>query len=85
VITVVRHARELEEMDVEGIPAAAAILSGRIRFDGKTLVGTGTTVPVLNYLNPIWDAMKELVEQTGANWNRLASWRQVVDALRRAA
>jgi len=26
-----------------------------VRFDGKRLVGTGTTLPVFNYLNPILD------------------------------
>jgi hypothetical protein len=36
-----------------------------VRFDGKTLVGTGTTLPVFNYLNPISDEKKELVDQTG--------------------
>jgi hypothetical protein len=36
-----------------------------IRFDGKRLVGTGTTLPVSNYLNPISDAEKELVDLTG--------------------
>ena len=36
-----------------------------VRFDGKKLVGTGTTLPVFNYLNPISDEKKELVDQTG--------------------
>jgi site-specific DNA recombinase len=36
-----------------------------IRFNGKTLVGTGTTLPVFNYLNPISDEKKELVDLTG--------------------
>ena len=36
-----------------------------VRFDGKRLVGTGTTLPVFNYLNPILDEKKELVDQTG--------------------
>ena len=36
-----------------------------IRFDGKTLVGTGLTLPVFNYLSPISDEKKELVDQTG--------------------
>ena len=36
-----------------------------VRFDGKALVGTGTTLPVFNYLNPISDGRKELVDQTG--------------------
>jgi site-specific DNA recombinase len=36
-----------------------------IRFDGKRLVGTGATQPVFNYLNPISDEKKELVDQRG--------------------
>jgi len=36
-----------------------------IRFDGKKLVGTGTTLPVFNYLNPIPNEKEELVDQTG--------------------
>ena len=36
-----------------------------IRFDGNKLVGTGTTLPVFNYLNPISDEKKELVDLTG--------------------
>ena len=36
-----------------------------IRFDGNKLVGTGATLPVFNYLNPISDAKKELVDLTG--------------------
>src|SRR5205814_8097780 len=36
-----------------------------IRFDGKKLVGTGTTLPVFNYLNPISDGKKDLVDLTG--------------------
>ena len=36
-----------------------------IRFDGKRLVGTGTTLPVFNYLNPVSDEKKELVDLTG--------------------
>lgn len=30
-----------------------------VRFDGKRLVGTGTTLPVFNYLNPISDPGKK--------------------------
>jgi hypothetical protein len=37
----------------------------KVGFDGKSLVGTGTTLPVLNYLNPISDEKKELVDLTG--------------------
>ena len=36
-----------------------------VRFDGKKLVGTGTTLPVFNNLNPISDGKKEVVDQTG--------------------
>jgi hypothetical protein len=36
-----------------------------IRFDGKKLVGTGTTLPVFNYLSPDSELKKELVDQTG--------------------
>jgi site-specific DNA recombinase len=36
-----------------------------IRFDGTKLVGTGTTLPVFNYLNPISDEKGDLVDQTG--------------------
>jgi hypothetical protein len=53
-----------------------------IRFDGQRLVGTGTTLPVFNYLNPIWDEKKELVDQTGASWNRVALWLRQLESLR---
>ena len=36
-----------------------------IRFDGKRLVGTGTTLPIFNYLGSVSDEKKELVDQTG--------------------
>jgi site-specific DNA recombinase len=36
-----------------------------VRFDGKRLVGTGTTLPVFNYLNPISEQKKDLVEAAG--------------------
>ena len=36
-----------------------------VRFDGKKLVGTGTTLPVFNHLNPISSEKKDLVDQTG--------------------
>jgi hypothetical protein len=29
-----------------------------VRFDGKELVGTGTTLPVFNYLNPVSEVKK---------------------------
>ena len=45
-----------------------------VRFDGKRLVGTGTTLPVFNYLNPISDEKKELVAQIFTSSNQLTSW-----------
>lgn len=36
-----------------------------VRFDGKTLVGTGTTLPVFNYLSSVSEQKKDLVDQTG--------------------
>jgi hypothetical protein len=36
-----------------------------VRFDGKTIVGTGTTLPVFSYLSSVSDRKKELVDQTG--------------------
>ena len=36
-----------------------------VRFDGKRIVGTGTTLPVFNYLNPVSGEKKELVDLTG--------------------
>ncbi len=36
-----------------------------IRFDGKRLVGTGTTLPVFNYLDSVSDVKKDLVDLTG--------------------
>ena len=36
-----------------------------VRFDGKGLVGTGATLPVFNYLNPISGEKRDLVDQTG--------------------
>jgi hypothetical protein len=56
-----------------------------IRFDGTKLVGTGTTLPVFNYLNPISGEKEDLVDQTGARWNRLHDWLARIDALRLAA
>jgi hypothetical protein len=56
-----------------------------MRFDGKGLVGTGTTLPVFNYLNPISDGKKELVDQMFASWNQLSGWLREIAALREAA
>ena len=36
-----------------------------IRFDGKRLVGTGETLPGFNYLSPVSESKKEVVDQTG--------------------
>jgi hypothetical protein len=36
-----------------------------VRFDGKRIVGTGTTLPVFNYLSPVSEQKKEVVDQTG--------------------
>src|SRR5260221_12558239 len=55
-----------------------------IRFDGKGLVGTGATLPVFNYLNPISDEKKEMVDLSGAKSNHLIRWLRHVDHLRRA-
>ena len=56
-----------------------------IRFDRKKLVGTGTTLPVFNYLNPISEQKKELVDQARASRNRVATWLDRVAALRSVA
>jgi hypothetical protein len=36
-----------------------------VRFDGKRLVGAGTTLPVFNYLSPVSNEKKDLVDLTG--------------------
>ena len=36
-----------------------------VRFDGKKLIGTGTTLPVFNYLGSVSEQKKEVVDQTG--------------------
>jgi hypothetical protein len=36
-----------------------------VRFEGKRLVGTSTTLPVFNYLNPVSEQEKDLVDLTG--------------------
>ena len=36
-----------------------------VRFDGKRIVGTGTTLPVFNYLTSVSEQKKDLVDQTG--------------------
>jgi hypothetical protein len=35
-----------------------------IRFDGKRIVGTGTTLQVFNYLSPVSEQKKEVVDLT---------------------
>src|SRR4051794_19506083 len=39
---------------------AAGVLSRGDSFDGKRLVGTGTTLPVFNYLSPVSEQKKDL-------------------------
>jgi site-specific DNA recombinase len=36
-----------------------------VRFDGKRIVGTGTTLPVFSYLDPVSGGKKDLVDQAG--------------------
>ena len=36
-----------------------------VRFDGKRIVGTGTTLPVFNYLSSVSEQKKDLVDLTG--------------------
>jgi len=55
-----------------------------VRVDGKRLVGTGTTLPIFNYLNPISDEKKELVDLTGASRNPLTNWLQQLNGIRAA-
>ena len=38
-----------------------------IRFDGKTLVGTGTTLPVFNYLSSVSEQKKIWWTRPGSN------------------
>ena len=38
-----------------------------VRFDGKRLVGTGATLPVFNYLNPISNEKKNWWTRPGSN------------------
>ena len=56
-----------------------------IRFNGKQLVGTGATLPVFNYLNPISDDKKDLVAQIFSSWNRLMSWMPKIERFQAAA
>ncbi len=56
-----------------------------IRFDGKKLVGTGTTLPVFNYLSPVSHGKGELVDLNSASWNRVQEWLSRLEAVRRAA
>ncbi len=36
-----------------------------VRFDGRRIVGTGTTLPVFNYLSGDSDEKRDLVDQAG--------------------
>ena len=36
-----------------------------VRFNGERLVGAGTTLPVFNYLAPVSEGRRRLVDQTG--------------------
>jgi hypothetical protein len=56
-----------------------------IRFNGKKLVGTGATLPVFSYLNPISEAEKELVAQIFPRWDPLTSWMRQIEDFQRAA
>ena len=56
-----------------------------VRFDGTKLVGAGATLPVFNYLNPVSDEKKELVDQNSVSWNQLSGWLREIAALREAA
>jgi hypothetical protein len=56
-----------------------------IAFYGNGFVRTAVTAPVVSNLRPIEGANEGVVDQNSASWNRLASWLQVVDALRRPA
>lgn len=56
-----------------------------VRFDGNRLVGTGTTLPVFNYLSSVSESKKEVVDLTGASWNRIVGWLRRVEVLRDAA
>jgi len=55
-----------------------------LRFDGKRIVGTGTTLPVFNYLSSISEQNKELVDQNSASWNRIIDCLRLIQAVRRA-
>ena len=65
--------------------AARVFFPDGVRFDGKSLVGTGTTLPVFNYLNPISDGKKDLVDLSKASSNPLIIWLRLIEGLSRAA
>jgi hypothetical protein len=56
-----------------------------VRFDGKKLVGTGTTLSVFNYSKSISDEKKEVVDQNSGSWNPIVSWLRTIDVLRSVA
>ena len=64
---------------------AAGVLSGRRAFRWKKFVGTGTTLPVFNYVSPDLELKKDLVDQIFTSWNQLLSWLHQAERLRAAA
>jgi hypothetical protein len=42
-------------------------------------------VPVFNYLNPVSEAEKNLVDQTGTNWNPMIRWLKQLQQFRDAS
>ena len=55
-----------------------------IRFEGNKLGGTGITLPVFNYLNPISDEKKELVDLIAPSWKPVGAWLASFGRLRAA-
>ena len=53
-----------------------------MRFDGKRIVGTGTTLPVFNYLGSDSEQKKGLVDQIFTSWNLMQSWLRRLSELR---
>ena len=56
-----------------------------VRFDGKRIVGTGVTLPAVNYLSPVSESKKEVVAQNRGSWNQVSSWLARLSGLRDAA
>lgn len=42
-------------------------------------------LPGFNYLSPVSDQKKELVDQNSASWNRVMLWMRQLESLRRAS